>query len=273
MRKFTLATAVLLALGTQAVAQEKLKVGYIYVGPIGDFGWSYQHDLGRQAVVKALGDKVETTYLENVSEGPDAERSIEQLARSGHKLIFTTSFGFMDSTVKVAKKYPNLFFEHATGYKREKNLATYSGRFYEGRYIQGVIAAKMSKAGVMGYIGSVPIPEVISGITAAKRGIPAFGQDSDMIKFGPKTQLTAIIDNWGPYYVERTKLVLDGKWTSTDTWGGLNSKMVVMAPYTNMPDDVKKLAEDTEAAISSGERHPFKCPVVAQDGSTVECKG
>src|SRR5499427_1677759 len=242
MKKFTLATAVLLALGTQAAPQEKLKVGYIYVGPIGDFGWSYQHDLGRQAVVKALGDKVETTYLENVSEGPDAERSIEQLARAGNKLIFTTSFGFMDATVKVAKKYPNLFFEHATGYKREKNLATYSGRFYEGRYIQGVIAAKMSKSGVMGYIGSVPIPEVISGInatmlgaqtinpnikvkiiwvgewfnpgkeadaakalidqgadvimqhtdsaaaveTAAKRGIPAFGQDSDMIKFGPK---------------------------------------------------------------------------------------
>ena len=329
MKKFTLATAVLLALGTQAAAQEKLKVGYIYVGPIGDFGWSYQHNLGREAVVKALGDKVETTYLENVSEGPDAERSIEQLARSGHKLIFTTSFGFMDATVKVAKKYPNLFFEHATGYKREKNLATYSGRFYEGRYIQGVIAAKMSKSGVMGYIGSVPIPEVISGInatmlgaqsinpdikvkiiwvntwfdpgkeadaakalidqgadvimqhtdsaaaveTAAKRGIPAFGQDSDMIKFGPKTQLTAIIDNWGPYYVDRAKLVLDGKWTSTDTWGGLKSKMVVMAPYTNMPADVKKLAEDTEAAIVAGTLHPFKCPVVAQDGKTVECKG
>jgi simple sugar transport system substrate-binding protein len=109
--------------------------------------------------------------------------------------------------------------------------------------------------------------------TAAKRGIPAFGQDSDMIKFGPKTQLTAIIDNWGPYYTERAKLALDGKWTSTDTWGGLGSKMVVMAPYTNMPDDVKKLAEDTEAQIASGKLHPFKCPVVAQDGSTVECKG
>ena len=141
MKKFTLATAVLLALGTQAAAQEKLKVGYIYVGPIGDFGWSYQHDLGRQAVVKALGDKVETTYLENVSEGPDAERSIEQLARSGHKLIFTTSFGFMDATVKVAKKYPNLFFEHATGYKRDANMSTYSAKWYQGRYIQGIIAA------------------------------------------------------------------------------------------------------------------------------------
>ena len=329
MRKFLIAAATLSVLAAPAAAEDKLKVGFIYVGPIGDFGWSYQHDQGRLAMMKALGDKVETTYLEKVPEGPDAERAIEQLARSGQKLIFTTSFGFMDATVKVAKKYPNLLFEHATGYKREKNLATYSGRFYEGRYIQGVIAAKMSKSGIMGYIGSVPIPEVISGInatmigaqtvnpnikvkiiwvgewfnpgkeadaakalidqgadvimqhtdsaaaveTAAKRGIPGFGQDSDMIKFGPKTQLTAIIDNWGPYYTERAKLAIDGKWTSTDTWGGLNSKMVVMAPYTNMPDDVKKLAEDTEAAISSGKLHPFKCPVVAQDGTTVECKG
>jgi simple sugar transport system substrate-binding protein len=329
MRKLLFAAAALSVLAAPAAAEDKLKVGFIYVGPIGDFGWSYQHEQGRLAMVKALGDKVETTYLEKVPEGPDAERAIEQLARSGHKLIFTTSFGFMDATVKVAKKYPNLLFEHATGYKREKNLATYSGRFYEGRYIQGVIAAKMSKSGVMGYIVSVPIPEVISGInatmlgaqtinpnikvkiiwigewfnpgkeadaakalidqgadvimqhtdsaaaveTAAKRGIPAFGQDSDMIKFGPKTQLTAIIDNWGPYYTDRAKLAIDGKWTSTDTWGGLNSKMVVMAPYTNMPDGVKKLAEDTEAAISSGKLHPFKCPVVAQDGSTVECKG
>ena len=329
MKRLVIAAAAVIALSASAAAQEKLKVGWIYVGPVGDFGWTYQHEVGRQAVVKALGDKVDTTYLENVSEGPDAERSIEQLARSGHKLIFTTSFGFMDATVKVAKKYPNLFFEHATGYKREKNLATYSARFYEGRTIQGLIAAKMSKSGIMGYIGSVPIPEVISGInatmlaaqtinpnikvkiiwvgewfnpgkeadaakalldqgadvlmqhtdsaaaveTAAKRGIPAFGQDSDMIKFGPKTQLTAIVNNWGPYYIERTKLVLDGKWTSGDVWGGLKSGMVMMAPYTNMPDDVKKMAEDAQAAIAAGKLYPFKCPVVAQDGKTVECKG
>jgi basic membrane protein A and related proteins len=329
MKKFVIAAVALLALAAPAAAQDKLKVGYIYVGPVGDFGWTYQHEVGRQAVVKALGDKVDTTYLENVSEGPDAERAIEQLARSGHKLIFTTSFGFMDATVKVAKKYPNLFFEHATGYKREKNLATYSARFYEGRTIQGLISGKMSKSGILGYIGSVPIPEVISGInatmlaaqtvnpnikvkiiwvgewfnpgkeadaakalldqgadvimqhtdsaaameTAAKRGIPAFGQDSDMIKFGPKTQLTAIVNNWGPYYIERVKLVLDGKWTSGDVWGGLNSKMVLMAPYSNMPDDVKKMAEDAQASIAAGKLYPFKCPVVAQDGKTVECKG
>ena len=309
-------------------AADKLKVGFIYLGPVGDMGWTYQHEVGRQGLAKALGDKIETTYLENVPEGPDAERSIEQLARSGHKLIFTTSFGYMDPTLKVAKKYPAVHFEHATGYKRDKNLSTYSGRWYEARYIQGQIAGKMSKAGVLGYIVSFPIPEVIMGINAtmlgaqsvnpnikvkiiwvntwfdpgkeadaakalldqgadiimqhtdspaamqvaAARGALAFGQDSDMIKFGPKTQLTSIIDNWAPYYEERVKAELAGTWTSTDTWGGLTSKLVVMAPYTNMPDDVRKMAQATEAAIVAGTLHPFKCPVIAQDGKAVECK-
>src|SRR6202142_2287049 len=161
MRKKLLAAAaaVLLAGSLSASAADKLKVGFIYLGPVGDFGWTYQHEVARQALVKALGDKIDTTYLENVNEGPDSERSIEQLARTGHKLIFTTSFGYMDPTIKVAKKYPKVNFEHATGYKRDKNMSTYSGRFYEGRYIQGQIAAKMSKSGVIGYIGSFPIPE------------------------------------------------------------------------------------------------------------------
>jgi basic membrane protein A len=333
MRKILIAaTAVMLATGTSlfgAQAADKLKVGFIYLGPVGDLGWTYQHDLGRLAMVKEFGDKVETTYLENVSEGPDSERSIEQLARAGNKLIFTTSFGYMEPTLKVAKKYPNVHFEHATGYKRDKNMSTYSGRFYEGRYIQGQIAAKVSKAGVLGYIGSFPIPEVISGINAtmigaqtvnpnikvkiiwvnswfdpgkeadaakalidqgadvimqhtdspapmqvaSERGKLAFGQDSEMIKFGPKAQLTSIIDNWGPYYIARVKAELDGTWKSEDTWDGLKQKMVVMAPYTNMPDDVKKAAEETEAAIKDGKLFPFKCPVIGQDGKEVECKG
>jgi basic membrane protein A len=333
MRKFLIAAASV-ALATYAAlsgasAQEKLKIGFIYVGPVGDMGWTYQHEVARRAIVEQFKDKIDTSFLENVNEGPDAERSIEQLARTGHKLIYTTSFGFMDATAKVAKKYPNLMFEHATGYKRDKNLATYSGRFYEGRYIQGQIAAKMSKTGTVGYIGSFPIPEVVSGINAMmlgmqsvrpdmkvkiiwvntwydpgkeaaaaraladqgadiltqhtdsaaamqfanERGILAFGQDSDMIKFGPKAQLTAIINNWTPYYVDRVKLALEGKWATGDVWGGLNSKIVQMAPYTNMPDDVKKLASDTEAAISGGKLHPFKCPIVGQDGKPVECKG
>jgi basic membrane protein A and related proteins len=336
MKYRTLAAAALMALALPVVmhnagaaAADKLKVGFIYLGPVGDFGWTYQHEVGRQALVKALGDKVETTYLENVNEGPDAERAIEQLARAGNKLIFTTSFGYMDPTLKVANRYPQDLFEHATGFKRAKNMSTYAGRWYEARYIQGVIAAKMSKTGVLGYIVSFPIPEVVSGINAtmlgaqtvnpnikvkiiwvntwfdpgkeadaakalvdqgadvlmqhtdspaamqiaSQRGVLAFGQDSDMIKFGPKSQLTAIVDNWGPYYIQRAKDAMAGTWKSADTWGGLNSDLVVMAPYTNMPDDVKALAMKTEAAIKAGTLHPFTCPITAQDGSTVECKG
>src|SRR6185312_5432966 len=330
-RLFTALAALFLAgnLGSAAFAADKLKVGFIYLGPIGDLGWTHQHELARQALVKEFGDKIETTYLENVPEGPDAERSIEQLVRAGNKLIFTTSFGYMDPTLKVAKKYPNVHFEHATGFKRDKNMSIYNGRFYEGRYIQGVIAGKMSKAGVLGYIASFPIPEVIMGINAtmlgaqtvnpnikvkiiwvntwfdppkeadaakalldqgadivmqhtdspaamqiaSERGKLAFGQDSEMIKFGPKTQLTSILDTWGPYYIERVKAELAGTWKSEDTWGGLDSHMFAMAPYTNMPDDVKKMAEDAQAAITAGKLHPFKCPVVGQDGKPVECKG
>jgi len=319
MRKWNIiamAAVFTIAVGTfgASFAAEKLKIGFIYVGPIGDLGWSYQHDVGRKAMEKALAGKVETTFLENVPEGADAERSIEQLARTGHKLIFTTSFGFMDATLKVAKKYPNVFFEHATGFKRAKNMSTYAARFYEGRYIQGQIAAKMSKSGIIGYIVSFPIPEVISNINATmlgaqsinpnikvkivwvnswfdpgkeadaakalidqgadiltqhtdspaatqvaeQRGIHSFGESSDMIKFGPHAQLTADTDYWGG---------------SEDTWGGLDSGMVVMAPYTNMPDDVKKMAMATEEAIKTGKLHPFKCPITDQDGKTVECKG
>jgi basic membrane protein A len=326
----TAAAAVLTLAATSftATAAEKLKVGFIYLGPVGDLGWTYMHELGRQMMVKELGDKVETTYLENVSEGPDSERSIVQLARTGHQLIFTTSFGYMDPTLKVAKQFPKVKFEHATGYKRAPNLGTYSGRFHEGRYIQGVIAGKMSKTGTLGYIASFPIPEVIAGINAtilgaqtvnpnikvkiiwvntwfdpgkeadaakaladqgadilmqhtdspaamqvaAQRGIYAFGQDSDMIKFGPKTQLTSIINNWGPYYVRAAKAALAGTWKSEDTWDGLKEKMVLMAEYTNMPADVKALALKTEADITAGTLHPFKCPVLGQDGKAVECK-
>src|SRR5579885_120934 len=156
--------------GGAARAADKLKVGFIYTGPIGDFGWSYQHDLARKAIDAALGDKVETVYVENVPEGPDAERVIEGLVRDGSKLVFTTSFGYMDPTIKVAARHPDVKFEHATGYKRTANVATYSGRFYEGRYVCGQMAAKMTKSGIVGYVGSFPIPEVVSGMNAFMLG-------------------------------------------------------------------------------------------------------
>jgi simple sugar transport system substrate-binding protein len=326
----SLAAAALLGLGvTHADAADKLKVGFIYVGPIGDYGWSYQHNQGRLAIEKEFGDKVETVYIESVPEGADAERAIERLAREGAGLIFTTSFGFMNPTLKVAKKFPNVKFEHATGFKRADNVSTYSARFYQGRYIIGQIAAKMSETGTAGYIGSVPIPEVVRGINAfmlgaqsvnpdfkiktvwvnswydpgkeadaakalldqgadilvqhtdspaplqvaEERGAHGFGQASDMIQFAPKAQYTAIVDDWSAYYISRVKAVLDGTWKSEDTWGGLDAEMVVMAPYTNLPDDVVAMAKETQAKIHNGEFHPFTGPIYKQDGTEAAGEG
>ena len=169
--------ALVSALSISAVAADKLKVGFIYIGPPGDFGWTYQHDQGRQAIDARLGDHAETVFVENVPEGPDAERTITRLARQGAGLIFTTSFGYMDPTLNVAAKFPDVKFEHATGYKRTNNVSTYGARFYEGRYVIGQIAAKMSKSGVAGYIGSFPIPEVVRGINAFLLGAQTVNPD------------------------------------------------------------------------------------------------
>jgi simple sugar transport system substrate-binding protein len=327
MNRLTMMAAALAvaAAPTATLAQdEPTKACFIYVGPIGDFGWSYQHDQGRLALEEALGDAVETQYLESVPEGADAERAIERFARSGCNIIFTTSFGYMDATNKVAGRFPDVKFEHATGYKREHpNVATYNSRFYQGRYIIGQIAAAVSEKGEAGYIGSFPIPEVVMGINAfllgaksvnpdfklrvvwvnswfdpgkeadaanalidqgvdiitqhtdstaavqvaEERGIKAFGQASDMIEFAPTAQLTSIIDDWGPYYIERVTAVRDGTWEQVDVWDGLAEGHVVMAPYTNMPEDVAAKARETEEAIRSGALEPFTGPVNRQDGT------
>jgi len=162
-------TAVALALGlaSAAAAQDTTRVGFIYVGPIGDGGWTYEHDKARLAVEDHFGDAVETVYQESVPEGADAERAITQMALQGADLIFTTSFGFMEPTLAVAGKFPDVKFEHATGYKTAPNVSTYSARFYEGRAVQGHIAGRMTDTDVIGYIASYPIPEVIRGINSA----------------------------------------------------------------------------------------------------------
>ncbi|PKP73248.1 MAG: BMP family ABC transporter substrate-binding protein [Alphaproteobacteria bacterium HGW-Alphaproteobacteria-6] len=170
-RRTLLATAAIglgLGLAGAAQAQDKTKACFVYVGPIGDGGWTYQHDQGRLAVIEAFGDKVETAYQESVPEGADAERVLTQMALSGCDIIFTTSFGYMDPTNNVAAKFPNVKFEHATGYKREHpNVATYNARFYEGRAVMGTIAGRMTKSNKIGYIGSFPIPEVVQGINSS----------------------------------------------------------------------------------------------------------
>ncbi len=164
----TSVAALTVSLAAPAFAQDApLKVGFIYVGPIGDGGWTYQHDLGRLAIEAEYGDKVQTSYIESVPEGADAERALTQLALAGNKLIFATSFGFMDAVMNVAAKFPDVKFEHATGYKRAENVATYDARFYEGRAVMGTIAGRMTKSNKIGYIGSFPIPEVIQGINSS----------------------------------------------------------------------------------------------------------
>ncbi|MFN7124629.1 MAG: BMP family ABC transporter substrate-binding protein [Allorhizobium sp.] len=315
--------AAIVGVAAPAAAQDKTKVCFVHVGSKTDGGWTQAHDIGRQQLQAHFGDKIETPYLENVPEGPDAERAIERMARSGCALVFTTSFGFMDATLKVAEKFPDVKFEHATGYKTAANVATYNSRFYEGRFINGQIAGKMSKTGVAGYIASFPIPEVVAGINAflhgartvnpefklkviwvntwfdpgkeadaakalfdqgvdvltqhtdttapmqvaEERGLKAFGQASDMIAAGPTAQLSAIVDTWAPYYIKRTQAVIDGTWSSAQTFDGLKDGILSMAPYTNMPDDVKAMAMDTEAKIKSGELKPFSGPINKQDGS------
>ena len=168
MKFKSLLTGVLLAFGFGNVAfAADVKVGFVYVGPVGDYGWTYEHNEGRLAIEEHFGDRVETIYQESVAYGADAERAITTMAMQGADLIFTTSFGYMDPTLSVAEKFPNVKFEHATGFKRSENVSTYSGRFYEGRAIQGHIAGKMTKTNKIGYIGSYPIPEVVRGINSA----------------------------------------------------------------------------------------------------------
>ena len=153
-----------------AASSAPLKVAFVYLGPIADGGWTYQHNLGRLALEREFGARLETTYIENVPETADAERVIRQLAARDYAVIFATSFGYMEPTLKVAKLFPKVKFEHATGYKTAANVVTYQGRSYEGAYLLGVLAGRMTKTNTLGYIGSFPIPEVIRNIDAFTLG-------------------------------------------------------------------------------------------------------
>jgi basic membrane protein A and related proteins len=281
-------------------AQDPVRVGFVYVGPVGDHGWTYRHDVGRQ------------------------------LAAGGNNLIFTTSFGFMNATERVARQFPDVRFEHCTGYKTLDNMAAYNARFHEGRTVIGTIAGHMSESGVVGYIASFPIPEVIMGINAfflaareinpdldlrivwvntwydpgreadaartlidqgadiivqhtdspaalqvaEERGVYAFGQASDMRQFAPNAQLTAIIDDWSPYYIERVQAVIDGTWESHSVWPGLKEGLVDIAPYgPAVPPEVAEEADAVKEAIIAGERHPFEGPIRNQAGEEVVAEG
>jgi simple sugar transport system substrate-binding protein len=165
------ATFSLLPAHSQTRPQAAVKVGFVYVAPVADTGWVHQHDEGRKSVDEAFAGRVRTTFVENVPEGPDAERVIRDLAQQGHKLIFTPSFGYMEPTLKVAKDFPDVKFESVTGYKTAPNVSTANARYYEGRYLAGVVAGRMTQSNTAGYIAGFPIPEVLQGINAFTLGM------------------------------------------------------------------------------------------------------
>ncbi|MEO8753241.1 MAG: BMP family ABC transporter substrate-binding protein [Casimicrobiaceae bacterium] len=319
-----------LAVPASAQSKEPLKIGFVYVSPIGDAGWTFQHDTGRKEMEKALGGKVTTKYVESVPEGADAERVIRDLAQSGHNLIFTTSFGYMNPTLKVATTFPKVNFEHATGYKTAKNVGIYNARFYEGRYLAGIVAGKMTKSGVAGYVAAFPIPEVVMGINAFARGmrsvnpkaevkviwvnswfdpgreseasstlvsqgadvlthhtdstatvqtaeakkVYAIAYHSDMSKYGPNAQLTAVTHHWGDYYTKVAQSVIDGKWQQDNVWGGIKDGMIKMAPFNKVvPADVVALVKKSESEIAAGKLNPFTGPMKTNEGKEVLAAG
>ncbi len=324
------ACAVALAVPAAAQTREPLKIGFVYVSPIGDAGWTFQHDTGRKEMEKALGGKVTTKYVESVPEGADAERVIRDLAQSGHNLIFTTSFGYMNPTLKVATAFPNVNFEHATGYKTAKNVGIYNARFYEGRYLAGIVAGRMSKTGVAGYVAAFPIPEVVMGINAFARGmrsvnpkaevkviwvnswfdpgkegeaastlvsqgadvlthhtdstaavqtaeakkVYAIAYHSDMSKYGPNAQLTAVTHHWGDYYTKVAQSAVAGKWQQDNVWGGIKDGMIKLAPFNKVvPPDVVAMVKKAEGEIAAGKLNPFTGPMKTNEGKEVLAAG
>ncbi|MBA2675075.1 BMP family ABC transporter substrate-binding protein [Ramlibacter sp.] len=159
---------------------DPLKVGFVYVTPVTEAGWVHQHDEARKAVQAAFGARVKTSFVENVAEGPDAERVIRDLAQQGHKLIFTPSFGYAEPTLKVAREFPDVKFEAVTGYKTAPNVAVANARYYEGRYLAGIVAGRMSKAEMAGYVAGFPIPEVLQGINAFTAGMRSVSPDAQV---------------------------------------------------------------------------------------------
>ncbi len=298
--------------------QEKFKVAFIYVGPVGDAGWTYAHDKGRQYLEKEIPN-VKTTFVESVPENmADAERVLEQLVQEGNKVIFATSFGYMDAVIKVAKRHPDVIFMHCSGYKTEKNAGTYFGRDYQARYLAGIVAGKNSKSGDLGYVAAMPIPEVIRGINAytlgarsvnpnatvkvvwtntwfdpakekeagkslieqgvdvmaqhqdtpgpvqaaADAGKLALGYNSDMRNFAPDAVLTGPVWNWGPYYVEVVKSVMDNTWTNEQYWGPLKDGIIDLGPYGPMvTKDVKDLVASKRQEIIDGRLEVFNGPL------------
>lgn len=301
-----------------------LKAAWIYVGPTNDGGWTQAHDNGRKAVEKALGNKVKTTYKENVPEGPEAKQTIEDLIKDGNKIIFATSFGFGDAITELAKKYPDVKFEHATGADTSENVATYYGASEDTIYLTGIAAGKaIPDGGKVGFVAPFPIPEVIrhinafelgvqtvnptattkvvwtntwfgpederkaadsliadgvdaiasgqdspaSGEAAKAKDLPFVGYDSDQSKNLAAVWLTASLYDWGPYYTQEVKAVMDGTWKTHSYYGGIKDGFVHLAPYgAGVTADTKSMIDDKMKALEDGSFYEFTGPLTDQSG-------
>ncbi len=313
------------AAAAPAAAPQPLRIGFVYVTPVLGTGWTQQHEQGRRAVQAALGAQVQTTAVADVPEGADAERVIRDLAQTGHKLIFTTSFGYMEPTLKVARDYAGVKFESITGYRQADNVATANARYYEGRYLAGIAAARMSSSGVAGYVAGFPIPEVLQGINAftlgmrsvnpravvrlvwldswfdaprereaamalmdqgadvlafhtatpaamvaaQERGKLAVAYHSDMRSVAPDAQIVAITHQWGAYYTQRARAVLDGQWRSSNVWGGVREGMVRVEGFgSKVPPAVQQEVLARQKDIGAGRLQPFRAQQTAVRDNT-----
>ena len=311
-------------------AQPSLKVGFVYVSPVGDAGWSFQHDQGRLAMERALGARVATTTVAAVPEGADAERVMRDLAAQGHGLIVATSFGYLEPALRVAAEFAQVKFEHAGGWKTAANLNTYNARYYEGRYLAGLVAGAASRSGIAGYVAGFPVPEVIQGINAfalgmqalnpkaqvrvlwldtwfdparardaalalvaqgadvltnhsgspavpiaaEEKGVRVVGYQSDMRRYAPRAQLTAIVHQWGGHYTRVAQSVLDGRWQARPVWGGLADGYIALAPLAaDVPAETAALVQRRQSEIVAGRFHPFSGRIVDQAGTLRQSTG
>jgi simple sugar transport system substrate-binding protein len=305
---------------------EPIKIAFVFVGPIGDGGWTYAHDVARRIVEQQFRSKIVVTYVEKVPESAEAEKVFRDLALQGNKLIFGTTFGYMEVMLKVARQFKEVRFEHATGYKTAHNLRTYDSRMYEGVYLAGVIAGSMTKSNTLGFVASIPIPEVIRNIntftlgaqsvnpnvktkvvwvnewfnpqkeaeaatalinadadilmqntdspaviqTAQKMGKRAFGWDSDMTLYGSGAHLASVFNNWAPYYLSAVKDLIDGKWSTGQSWWGIKQGSVELVSIArDVPYNVRNKLELIKDGIQKNNLNIWQGPIAGQDGQLV----
>lgn len=313
---------VLMAGCAPAASGNKVKVGFVFIGPVKDGGWTEAHANGMNYLKEQL--KVETLYRESVPEGPESKKAIKELINAGCNVIFTTSFGYMDPTLEMAKENPKVKFFHCSGFKTADNMSNYFGRMYEARYLSGIVAGLKTKTNKIGYAAAFEIPEVINGINAfalgvqsvnpdavvkvrwthtwidsakekdaavallddgcdvisqhndstspqiaaQERGAFALGYNLDSRNAAPQAYMTAPIWNWGPYYVEQVKAIMEGNYKASAYNGGIKEGMCDLAPLTDVaPAEAKAKVEEAKKKILDGSLEVFKGPIMDQAGN------